>query len=106
MRLSIYNTHHSLSQVWRTSEEGNTGTRQKKKTTAVFGRSLTVLVLILSLRKLRGFLLYGFSEENSLCLLPLVMCLCFIAVLVILSVKRSYDHNASLFDEKLTWYQS
>ena len=23
MRLSIYNTHHSLSQVWRTSEEGN-----------------------------------------------------------------------------------
>ena len=59
-----------------------------KKATVV-GRSLTVLVLILSLRKLRGFLLYGFPEENSLCLLSLVMCLCFIAVLVILSVKRS-----------------
>ena len=40
-------------------------------------------VLILSLRKLRGFLLYGFPEENSLCLLSLV----FIAVHVILSVK-------------------
>ena len=48
----------------------------------------TVLVLILSLRKLWGFILYGFPEENSLCLLSLVMCLCFIAVLVILSVKR------------------
>ena len=47
----------------------------------------SILVLILSLRKLRGFLLYGFPEENSLCLLSLVMCLCFIAVLVIISVK-------------------
>ena len=45
------------------------------------------LVLILSLRKLRGFLLYGFPEENYLCLLSLVLCLCFIAVHVILSVK-------------------
>ena len=44
---------------------------------------LLPLVLILSLRKLRGFLLYGFPEENSLCLLSLV----FIAVHVILSVK-------------------
>ena len=75
--------------MWRTSEEGNTGARHNKKATAVFGRSLTVLVLILSLRKLRGFLLYGFPKEKSLCLLSLVMCLCFIAVLVILSVKRS-----------------
>ena len=35
--LSIYHlyTHHSLTQVWHISEEGNTGTRQKKKTTAV-----------------------------------------------------------------------
>ena len=45
------------------------------------------LVLILSLRKLRGLLLYGFPEENSLCLLSLMLCLCFIAVHVILSVK-------------------
>ena len=29
---------------------------------------LLPLVLILSLRKLRGFILYGFPEENSLCL--------------------------------------
>ena len=42
-----------------------------------------LLVLILSLRKLRGFLLYGFPEEK-LC----VHCLlCLIVVLVILSVK-------------------
>ena len=58
------------------------------------GVHLTVLgsyhfVLILSLRKLRVFLLYGFPEENSLCLLSLVMCLCFIVVLVILLVKIS-----------------
>ena len=61
---------------------------------------LLLLVLILSLRKLRGFLLYGFPEENSLCLLSLV----FIAVHVILSDKilRSYCLN----DKNLTWYQS
>ena len=34
---------------------------------------LLPLVLILSLRKLRGFLLYGFPEENYLCLLSLVI---------------------------------
>ena len=44
---------------------------------------LLPLVLILSLRKLRGFLLYGFHEENSLCLLTLV----FIDLHVILSDK-------------------
>ena len=44
---------------------------------------LMLLVLILSLRKLQGFLLYGFPKENSLCLLSLV----FIDVHVILSVK-------------------
>ena len=42
-----------------------------------------LLVLILSLRKLRGFLLYGFLEEN-LCV-HCIMCL--IDVLVILSVR-------------------
>ena len=45
------------------------------------------MVLILPLRKLWGFLLYGFSEEDSLCILSLVLCLCFIVVHVILSVK-------------------
>ena len=59
----------------------------ERETTAV-GRSslcfrVLLLVLILSLRKLRGFLLYGFLEEN-LCVYCL---LCLIAVLVILSVK-------------------
>ena len=44
-------------------------------------------VLILSLRNLQGFILYGFAEENYLCLLSLVLWLCFIAVHVILSVK-------------------
>ena len=34
-----------------------------------------------------GFLLYGFPEENSFCLLSLVLCLCFIVMHVILSVK-------------------
>ena len=48
----------------------------------IFG--VLLLVLILSLRKLRGFLLYGFPEENSLCLFSLV----FIVVHVILSVKH------------------
>ena len=42
-----------------------------------------LLVLILSLRKFHGFLLYGFPKENSLCLLYLM----FIAMYVILSVK-------------------
>ena len=59
----------------------------QRETTAV-GRSslcfrVLLLVLILSLRKLQGFLIYGFPEENSLCLLSLV----FIAVHVILSLK-------------------
>ena len=47
----------------------------------IFG--VLILVVILSLRKLQGFLLYGFSEEN-IC----VYCiLCLISVIVILSVK-------------------
>ena len=63
------------------------GQERERETTAI-GRSsyyflVLPLVFILSLRKLRGFLLYGFPEENSLCLLSLV----FIVVHVILSVK-------------------
>ena len=66
----------------------------KKKITVV-RISLTVLgfstlVLILSLRKLQGFLLYGFPKEKHC-----VHCLlCLITVLVILSVKD--PNNASL----------
>ena len=61
---------------------------------------LLPLVLILSLRKLWGFLIYGIPEENSLCLLSLVI----IVVNVILSDKilRSYCLN----DKNLTWNQS
>ena len=63
------------------------GRTRERETTAI-GRSslcfrVLLLVLILSLRKLRNFLLYGFPEENSLCLLSLL----FINVHVILSVK-------------------
>ena len=50
---------------------------------------LMPLVLILSPRKLWGFLLYGFLEENSLCLLSLVI----FDVHVILSDKI-LDHIA------------
>ena len=42
-----------------------------------------LLVLILSLRRLRGFLFYGFPDENSLCVFSLVI----IVVNVILSDK-------------------
>ena len=38
-------------------------------------------------KEVAGFLLYGFPEENSLCLLSFVLCLCFIVVHVILSNK-------------------
>ena len=41
----------------------------------------------LSLRKLRGFLLYGFPKENSLCLLSLV-----IIVLHIILSDKILDH--------------
>ena len=61
----------------------------KKKVTAI-GRSLTVLVLILSLRKLRGFLLYGFPDQKHY----VHYLFCLIVVLVILSVKD--PNNASL----------
>ena len=57
---------------------------------------LLPLVLILSLRKLRGFLLYGFPKKNYLCLLSLVI----IVVHFTLSNKilRSYCLN----DKNLT----
>ena len=69
------------------------GTRERK--TTVVGRSslcfqvFLLLVLILSLRKLWGFILYGFPKENIY-----VHCLMFlIDVLIILSVK---DPNVML----------
>ena len=66
----------------------------KNKITAVGSVSycfgVLPFVLILSLRKLRGFLLYGFPKEKHC-----VHCfLCLIVVLVILSVKD--PNNARL----------
>ena len=88
MGLSIYltcNTHtHSLG---RMSERGKALSVRERESGAIRRLSycfpVLPLVLILSLRKLQGFLLYGFPEENSLCLLSLV----FNAVIVILSLK-------------------
>ena len=88
MSLSIYHTHtHSLGCM--SEREKLSGLERE---TTIVGRSslcfrVLLLVLILYLRKLWGFLLDGFPKENSLCLLSLVFCLCFIAVHVILSVK-------------------
>ena len=91
---SLFITHtHSLG---RMSERGEALSSEREKTicwrsSLCFWVLLLPLVLILSLRKLRGFLLYGFPDENSLCLLSLV----FIDVHVILSYKilRSYCLN-------------
>ena len=48
---------------------------------------LFLLVLILSMRKLRGFLLYGFPKENSLCLLSPV-----IIVVHVILFDKNLDH--------------
>ena len=77
------------------SERGEALSSERERTSwrssLCFQVLLLLLVLILSLRKLQGFLLYGFPEEKSFCLLSLV----FIAVHVILSDKilRSYCLN-------------
>ena len=103
MSLSIYYTHtHSLG---RMSERGEALSSERERPIArdnlfCLWLLLLLLVLILSLRKLRGFLLYGFPEKNSLCLLSLVI----IVVHVILSDKilRSYclnDKNLTLMGE-------
>ena len=67
---------------------------EKKKVNAVGSASycfgVLPFVLVLYLRKLRGFLLYGFPEEKN-CVHRL---LCLIVVLVILSVED--PNNASL----------
>ena len=68
----------------RTSERENSCRRSY----LCFWVLLLLLVLILSLRKLWGFLLFGFPEENSLSLLSLVI----IDVHVILSYSLN-DKN-------------
>ena len=92
---SLFNTQVIHTQVQRIVEEGeDIGARQEEdyccwEITYYFG-DFTVLVLILSLRKLRGFILYRFPEEKN-CVHYL---LCLIVVLVILSFKD--PNNASL----------
>ena len=74
-------------------EENLSQVREREKMWRSFflplGFTIVELVLILSLRKLPGFLLYGFLKENYLCLLSLL----FIVVHVILSDKI-LDHIA------------
>ena len=85
MSLSIYHTHtHSLG---RMSERGESFSSVRERTSNgdhlfYFKVLLLPLVLILSLRKLWGFLLYGFLEEISLCLLILVIFVVHVILLV------------------------
>ena len=102
MRISIYHTHiHSLGRMSErgealSNERGEALSSERERTSCwrsclCFQVLLLPLVLILSLRKFWGFLLYGFREEIFLCLLSLV----FIVVHVILSDKilSSYRLN-------------
>ena len=93
MRLSsfLHNTHtNSLGHM---SERGEALSSERERERTTIGDHifflwvlLLPLVLILSLRKLSGFLLYGFPKENSVCLLSLVI----FPVHVILSDKILY----------------
>ena len=68
------------------SERGSDGTSERDQLWEIIFMFLgftLLLVLILSLRKLQGFLLYGFLDEKYLCILSLVI----IYVHVILSDK-------------------
>ena len=77
------------------SEREEVGIRERdnccRRSSLCFLVLFLLLVLILYLTKLRGFLLYGFPEENSLCLLSFV----FIDVHVILSDKI-LDHISKM----------
>ena len=76
MSLSIYYTHtHSLGCM---SEREFVGTRERLLLSGdhLTGFGVLLLVLILSLRKLRGFLLYGFPKEKTLCSLSLMFDFC------------------------------
>ena len=69
------------------SERGGARTSEREnscwRSSLCFWVLLLLLVLILFMRMLQGFILYGFPEENSLCLFSLVI----IVVHVILSDK-------------------
>ena len=100
---------HTLT-LWGHEWERRRSLKRERERTVVGDHLLCLwvlllpLVLILSLRKLHGFLLYGFPEEN-LCLLSLVI----IVVHIILSYKIliSYwlnDKNLTLpSNTRLSW---
>ena len=94
VRLSSYHTHsHSLG---RMSERGEAPSSERERTTIgdhlfCLWVLLLPLVLILYLRKLHGFSLYGFPEENALCLFSLVI-IC-VHVILLDKILRSYCLN-------------
>ena len=103
MSLSIYYTHtHSMGGMSERGEDLSSVRERKSYGDHLFCFQVLLLPLglILSLRKLWGFLLYGFPEENSLCLLSLVFI--FVHVILLDKILRSY----CLSDKNLTWYQS
>ena len=79
---------HTLTHwgAWVREEKLSQCERENKlwRSSVLFWVLLLPLVLILSLRKLRGFILYGFPKENYLCLLSLFF---YISMHVILLVK-------------------
>ena len=102
---SLFITHTLTHSLGCMSERGEALSSERERTrcwrsSLCFRVLLLPLVLILSLRKLQGFLLYGFPEENYLCLLSLL----FIVVHVILSdnISRTYCLN----DKNLTHYKA
>ena len=77
-------THtHSLGHMSERAESLSSERERQKLWRSSLCFRVLLLVLILSLRKLRGFLLYGFPKEN----LSVSCLLCFIFVHVILSIK-------------------
>ena len=73
------------------SEKGGARTSERDisywRSSLCFLVLLFLLVLILYLKKLRGFLLYGSPEEKSLCLLSLV-----IIVVHVILLDKILDH--------------
>ena len=86
MSLSIYHTHtHSFGcMIERGEVLSSERERNKLWRSSFLFSGFTIAIGAHSIsEEVRNFLLYGFSEENSLCLLYLV----FIVVHVILSIK-------------------
>ena len=100
MSLSIYYTH-TLTQLGRMSERGEALSSERERKTIgdhlfCLWVLLLPLVLILSLRKLQGFVLYGFLEKNYLCLLSLMLIV--VHVILLDKILISYYLN----DKNLT----